>query len=76
MDIFADRILEVEGFPAMKCGQACELSDASAERSDAGCSIKLSKVTIAEFMASDVTMLRWMIAEGYGDVRSLKRRIA
>ena len=76
MDIFADRIVEVEGFPGMKCGQAFELSDASAERSDAGCTIKLSKVTIAEFMASDVTMLRWMIAEGYGDVRSLKRRIA
>merc|ERR1712151_1129561 len=75
-NIFSGRVLEIEGFPTMKCEQAFELSDASAERSAAGCSIKLDKEPIAEYLNSNIVMLRWIIAEGYGDVRTLKRRIA
>merc|ERR1719230_1270021 len=75
-NIFSGRILEIEGFPDMKCEQAFELSDASAERSAAGCSIKLNKEPVAEYLKSNIVMLKWMIAEGYGDVRTMKRRIA
>merc|ERR1712190_385458 len=57
-------------------GQAFELSDASAERSAAGCSVKLNKEPIMEYLSSNITMLKWMIAEGYGDARTIKRRIA
>merc|ERR1719446_1110639 len=60
----------------LKCEQAFELSDASAERSAAGCTIKLSKESVAEYLRSNVVMLKWMIAEGYGDARTIKRRIA
>jgi len=60
----------------LKCDQAFELSDASAERSAAGYTIKLDKEPIAEYLRSNVVMLKWMISEGYGDVRTLKRRIA
>merc|ERR1719446_335869 len=60
----------------LKCEQAFELSDASAERSAAGCAIKLDKEPITEYLNSNITMLKWMIAEGYGDVRTMKRRIA
>merc|ERR1712107_704620 len=55
---------------------AFELSDASAERTAAGCTIKLDQEPIAEYLTSNITMLKWMIAEGYGDARTLKRRIA
>jgi len=75
-NIFAGRILEIEGLSQLKCEQAFELSDASAERSAAGCTIKLDKEPIAEYMRSNIVMLKWMIAEGYGDVRTIKRRIA
>merc|ERR1712151_440310 len=75
-NIFSGRVLEIEGFPTMKCEQAFELSDASAERSAAGCSIQLSKEPVAEYLKSNIVMLKWMIAEGYGDVRTIKRRIA
>merc|ERR1712060_747736 len=75
-NIFSGRVLEIEGFPTMKCEQAFELSDASAERSAAGCTIKLGKEPIAEFLTSNITMLKWMISEGYGDARTMKRRIA
>merc|ERR1712066_658960 len=75
-NIFAGRILEIEGLDHLKCEQAFELSDASAERSAAGCTIKLPKEPIAEYLTSNITMLRRMIAEGYGDVRTIKRRIA
>lgn len=74
-NIFSGRILEIEGLPDLKVEQAFELSDASAERSAAGCTIKLNKEPIIEYMTSNVTMLKWMIAEGYGDVRSITRRI-
>lgn len=75
-NIFSGRILEIEGLPDLKCEQAFELSDASAERSAAGCTIKLNKEPIIEYLNSNVVMLKWMIAEGYGDARTLERRIA
>jgi aconitate hydratase 2/2-methylisocitrate dehydratase len=75
-NVFSGRILEIEGLPQLKCEQAFELSDASAERSAAGCTIKLDKEPIIEYLKSNVVMLKWMIAEGYGDVRTLERRIA
>merc|ERR1712216_745393 len=67
---------EIEGLGHLKCEQAFELSDASAERSAAGCSIKLDKEPIIEYLNSNITMLKWMISEGYGDRRTLERRIA
>jgi len=73
-NIFSGRILEIEGLPTLKAEQAFELSDASAERSAAGCTIKLDKAPIIEYMTSNITMLRWMIQQGYGDVRTLERR--
>ncbi len=73
-NIFSGRILEIEGLPDLKCEQAFELSDASAERSAAGCTIKLNKEPIIEYLKSNITMLRWMINEGYGDPRTLERR--
>ena len=73
-NIFSGRILEVEGLPILKVEQAFEISDASAERSAAGCTIKLDKEPIIEYMTSNITMLRWMIEQGYGDVRTLERR--
>ena len=75
-NIFSGRILEIEGLPQLKCEQAFELSDASAERSAAGCTIKLDEDPIKEYLQSNVVMLKWMIAEGYGDARTLERRIA
>eukprot|EP00944_MAST-04C_sp_MAST-4C-sp1_P011890 g11890.t1 len=75
-NIFSGRILEIEGLGHLKCEQAFELSDASAERSAAGCTIKLDKEPIAEYLTSNITMLKWMIAEGYGDARTIERRIA
>merc|ERR1711953_568044 len=75
-NVFSGRILEIEGLPNLKCEQAFELSDASAERSAAGCTVKLDKEPIAEYLTSNVVMLKWMIAEGYGDARTIKRRIA
>jgi len=75
-NVFSGRILEIEGFPDMKCEQAFELSDASAERSASGCSVHLNKEPVAEYLTSNITMLKWMIAEGYGDARTMKRRIA
>mmetsp|Transcript_8119 Transcript_8119/g.17699 ORF Transcript_8119/g.17699 Transcript_8119/m.17699 type:complete len:912 (-) Transcript_8119:551-3286(-) len=75
-NIFSGRILEIEGLETLKCEQAFELADASAERSAAGCCIKLDKEPIAEYLTSNITMLKWMIAEGYGDARTIKRRIA
>ncbi|HMV72686.1 MAG TPA: bifunctional aconitate hydratase 2/2-methylisocitrate dehydratase, partial [Pseudomonadales bacterium] len=73
-NIFSGRILEIEGLENLTVEQAFELSDASAERSAAGCTIRLSPETIAEYLRSNVTLLRWMIAQGYGDARTLERR--
>jgi aconitate hydratase 2/2-methylisocitrate dehydratase len=74
-NIFSGRILEIEGLPDLKVEQAFELSDASAERSAAGCTIKLDQAPVIEYLSSNVTMLRWMISEGYGDRRTIERRI-
>ena len=74
INAFSGRILEIEGLNDLTVEQAFELSDASAERSAAGCTIKLSEQSIAEYLTSNITMLRWMINEGYGDVRTLERR--
>ncbi len=73
-NIFSGRILEIEGLDELTVEQAFELSDASAERSAAGCTIKLPESAIAEYLKSNITMLRWMIGEGYGDARTLERR--
>ncbi len=73
-NIFSGRILEIEGLPDLKCEQAFELSDASAERSAGGCTIRLGEEPIKEYLSSNVTLLRWMINEGYGDARTLERR--
>ncbi|ORU94664.1 MAG: aconitate hydratase B [Cycloclasticus sp. symbiont of Bathymodiolus heckerae] len=75
VNAFSGRVLEIEGLPDLKVEQAFELSDASAERSAAGCTIKLNKEPIIEYLNSNITMLKWMIAEGYGDVRTVERRI-
>ncbi|AXA83992.1 bifunctional aconitate hydratase 2/2-methylisocitrate dehydratase [Lysobacter oculi] len=74
-NIFSGRILEIEGLPTLKIEQAFELADASAERSAAGCTVKLDKEPIVEYLRSNITLLKWMIAEGYADPRSIQRRI-
>lgn len=73
---FSGRILEIEGLTGLTVEQAFELSDASAERSAAGCTIKLEESSIREYLTSNIVMLKWMISEGYGDVRTIERRIA
>jgi aconitate hydratase 2 / 2-methylisocitrate dehydratase len=75
-NIFSGRILEIEGLPQLKVEQAFELSDASAERSAAGCTVHLNKEPIIEYVNSNITLMRWMISEGYADGRTLARRIA
>ena len=74
-NIFSGRILEIEGLPDLKVEQAFELADASAERSAGGCTIKLNKEPMIEYITSNITMLKWMISEGYGNVRTITRRI-
>ena len=73
-NIFSGRCLEIEGLPNMKVEQAFELSDASAERSASGCTVRLNKEPIIEYLQSNIVMLRWMIASGYGDAKTLERR--
>lgn len=73
-NIFSGRVLEIEGLKGLTVEQAFELSDASAERSAAGCTIALDEDSVAEYLTSNITMLRWMIAQGYGDTRTLERR--
>ncbi|GAB5450004.1 MAG: bifunctional aconitate hydratase 2/2-methylisocitrate dehydratase [Halioglobus sp.] len=73
-NIFSGRVLEIEGLPDLTVEQAFELSDASAERSAAGCTIDLSEESVTEYLQSNVVLLRSMIAEGYGDARTLERR--
>ena len=75
-NIFSGRILEIEGLPDLKVEQAFELSDASAERSAAGCTVHLNKEPIIEYINSNITLMKWMISEGYADPRTLARRIA
>jgi aconitate hydratase 2/2-methylisocitrate dehydratase len=74
-NIFSGRILEIEGLPDLKVEQAFELSDASAERSAAGCTVKLNRAPIVEYLKSNVVLMKNMIADGYADRRTLERRI-
>ena len=74
-NIFNGRVLEIEGLPDLKVEQAFELSDASAERSANGCTVRLDKEPIIEFMNSNIALMEWMIDEGYEDARTLQRRI-
>jgi aconitate hydratase 2/2-methylisocitrate dehydratase len=74
-NIFSGRILEIEGLPDLKVEQAFELSDAAAERSAAACAVALNKEPIIEYMRSNITLMKWMIANGYSDARTLGRRI-
>lgn len=73
-NIFSGRILEIEGLKGLTVEQAFELSDASAERSAAGCTIELEEESVKEYLTSNITLLRSMIADGYGDARTLERR--
>lgn len=75
-NIFSGKIMEIEGLPDLKVEQAFELTDASAERSCAGCTIKLSPETIAEYLRSNIALLKNLIARGYNDARTILRRIA
>ncbi|MCB1647763.1 MAG: bifunctional aconitate hydratase 2/2-methylisocitrate dehydratase, partial [Pseudomonadales bacterium] len=75
-NVFSGRILEIEGLPNLKVEQAFEISDASAERSAGGCTIRLGPEPIKEYITSNITMLKWMISEGYGDARTISRRIS
>jgi len=74
VNIFSGRCLEIEGLPDLKVEQAFELSDASAERSASGCTIKLNEEPIREYLESNITLLRWLISEGYEDKKTLERR--
>ena len=74
-NIFSGRILEIEGLPDMKVEQAFELSDASAERSAAGCTVRLNKEPVIEYINSNIVLLKNMIAQGYADARTIGRRI-
>ena len=74
-NVFSGRILEIEGLPDLKIEQAFELSDASAERSAGGCTILLDEAPIREYLNSNITLLKWMISEGYQDARTIERRI-
>jgi aconitate hydratase 2/2-methylisocitrate dehydratase len=74
-NVFSGRILEIEGLPNLKVEQAFELSDASAERSAGGCTVRLNKEPIIEYLNSNITLMKWMIATGYQDARTLERRI-
>jgi len=74
-NVFSGRILEIEGLPDLKVEQAFEISDASAERSAGGCTIRLGIDPVKEYLNSNVTLLKWMVSEGYGDSRTIARRI-
>ena len=73
-NVFSGRCLEIEGLPDLKVEQAFELSDASAERSASGCTVRLNKEPIIEYLKSNIVMLRWMIGSGYGDAKTIERR--
>ncbi len=75
INVFSGKVLEIEGLPDLKVEQAFELSDASAERSAAGCAITINREPIEEYLKSNIVMLKWMISEGYQDARTMKRRI-
>ena len=74
-NVYSGRVLEIEGLPDLKVEQAFEFADASAERSASGCTIKLDQAPIFEYITSNIVMLKWMMSEGYGDTRTIARRI-
>ena len=74
VNVFSGRCLEIEGLPNLKVEQAFELSDASAERSASGCTIRLNEEPIREYLKSNIILLRWLISEGYEDEKTLERR--
>ncbi|QKD82139.1 bifunctional aconitate hydratase 2/2-methylisocitrate dehydratase [Thermoleptolyngbya sichuanensis A183] len=74
-NVYSGRIIEMEGLPDLQLEQAFELTDATAERSAAGCTIKLSEATVAEYLRSNVALLKNMVARGYGDARTILRRV-
>lgn len=74
-NVYSGRVLEIEGLPDLKVEQAFEFADASAERSASGCTIKLNKEPIVEYIASNIVMLKWMMSGGYGDARTIARRV-
>ncbi|MDR2925689.1 MAG: bifunctional aconitate hydratase 2/2-methylisocitrate dehydratase [Azoarcus sp.] len=74
-NIFSGRILEIEGLPDLKVEQAFELTDASAERSAAGCAVRLNRAPVVEYLNSNIALMKWMLANGYQDARALERRI-
>jgi len=74
-NVFSGRIVEIEGLPDLKVEQAFEFSDSSAERSAAGCTVRLNNEPVIEYLESNVTLLKWMISNGYGDARTMQRRI-
>jgi aconitate hydratase 2/2-methylisocitrate dehydratase len=74
-NVFSGKIIEMEGLPDLKLEQAFELTDATAERSAAGCTIKLSVETVSEYLRSNVALLKNMVARGYGDARTILRRV-
>ena len=74
-NIFNGKIVEIEGLPDLTCEQAFELSDATAERSAAGCTIQLNEASVIEYLSSNIALLKWMIRENYGNIRSIERRI-
>jgi len=74
-NVFSGRILEIEGLPKLRVEQAFELSDASAERSAAGCTVHLDKEPIIEYIRSNITLMKWMIAHGYQHRQTLESRI-
>jgi aconitate hydratase 2/2-methylisocitrate dehydratase len=74
-NVFSGRVIEIEGLPDLKVEQAFELTDSSAERSSSACCIKLNKEPIIEYLNSNITMLKWMLSEGYADARTIQRRI-
>ena len=75
-NVFSGRVLEIEGLPDLKVEQAFEFSDASAERSSSGCTIRLNQEPIIEYLNSNIVMLRWLLSQGYEDARTLNRRIS
>ncbi len=74
-NVYNGRVIEIEGLPDLTVEQAFELSDATAERSAGGCTIDLSENSVAEYLRSNIVMLKWLIANDYGDVRTIERRI-
>jgi len=73
-NIFAGTVIEIEGLEDLKCEQAFELSDASAERSSAACTVNLNREPVVEYLESNIVLIEELIAQGYSDAATLQRR--